>query len=86
MKTPETEYRSEHLQRGLCPGQCISDNLSAALQVFCDLLSSPHEPVFLGPLCPGRLTGVLVTCSEAQCSHRATSLCDFAYRCLVLGI
>ena len=51
-------------QRATHPGKCISDTLSAALQIFYDphaLLSPSHEPVCLGLLWPGRLRDVYLS-------------------------
>lgn len=57
MRTPETEYgfstgiQADTLtQRDLCPGQCTSENLSAALQTFCDVLSSSHDVISWSPV------------------------------------
>lgn len=57
MRTPEAEYgfstgiQADTLtQRDLCPGQCTSENLSAALQTFCDVLSSSHDVISWSPV------------------------------------
>lgn len=51
-------------QRATHPGECISDTLSAALQIFYHphaLLPPSHEPVCLGLLWPARLIDVYLS-------------------------